>query len=111
MLRKPAPQLGLQFLDRREHFLPIKPQALHEHMLRDSRLSPQERRHLARLFELIASRAHMEFRSRLEHLKAVYEAFDPDLDTQAVTRQPGFDERLQRHELAASFERHLLVAN
>ena len=80
-------------------------------MLQDPRLSPRERKLLAKLFEMIANRFHMEFRSRLEHVKAVYEPFDPDLDTQAVTRQPGFDETAQRRELARSFEQLLLDAN
>ena len=66
---------------------------------------------LGKLFEMIANRFHMEFRSRLEHVKAVYEPFDPDLDTQAVTRPPGFDEAAQRRELARSFEQLLLDAN
>ena len=72
---------GLQFLDRREHFLPVKPAALRERMLQDARLSPRDRDLLAKLFEMIGQRFHMEFRARLEHLKAVYEPFDPDLDT------------------------------
>jgi hypothetical protein len=102
---------GLQFLDRREHFLPLKPAALQAKMLQDPRLSPRERKLLGKLFEMIANRFHMEFRARLEHVKAAYEAFDPDLDTQAVTRPPGFDEAAQRQELARSFERLLLDAN
>ena len=66
---------------------------------------------LGKLFEMIANRFHMEFRSRLEHVKSVYEPFDPDLDTQALVRQPGFDEAAQRQELASSFEQLLLDAN
>ncbi len=72
---------GLQFLDRRGHFVPAKPAALEEKMLQDPRLSPRERALLAKLFEMIAQRFHIEFRARLEHLKDVYEPFDPDLET------------------------------
>jgi hypothetical protein len=72
---------GLQFLDRREHFLPVRPAALQEKMLNDPRLLPRERVLLAKLFEMIGQRFHLEFRDRLEHLKAVYEPFDPDHDT------------------------------
>ena len=72
---------GLQFLDRREHFLPVKLAALQDKMLQDDRLSPREKVLLAKLFEVISQRFHMEFRVWLEHLKAVYEPFDPDLDT------------------------------
>ena len=80
-------------------------------MLEDPRLSAKERKLLNRLFAMIAYRFHMEFRSRLEHLKAVYEPFDPDLDTQVMARQPGFDEAMQRNELAASFDKLLLDAH
>lgn len=86
-------QRGLQFLDRREHFLPIKPAALEEKMLQDLRLSPRERVLLAKLFEMIAQQFHMEFRAKLEHLKTVYEPFDPDLDTVGGTQ-----DRSQRSE-------------
>jgi hypothetical protein len=72
---------GLQFLDRREHFLPVKPAALGEKMLQDPRLLPRERALLAKLFEMMGQQFHMEFRAKLEHLKTVYEPFDPDLDT------------------------------
>jgi hypothetical protein len=102
---------SLQFLDRREHFLPVQTAALQAKMLEDPRLSARERKLLAKLFEMIGQRFHMEFRAKLEHLKAVYGPFDPDLDTQAVTRPPGFDEAAQRQELARSFEQLLLDAN
>ncbi|MGA2255209.1 MAG: hypothetical protein ABSG53_11145, partial [Thermoguttaceae bacterium] len=111
MLRQLIPQHRLRFLDRREHFLPIQPAALQAKMLQDPRLSARERKLIARLFEMIAQRFHMEFRSRLEHVKAVYERFDPDLDTQAVSRQADFDETAQRQELAKTFEQLLLDAN
>ena len=74
-------QRGLQFLDRREHFLPIKLAALKEKMLQDPQLAPRERALLAKFFEMIAQQFHMEFRAKLEHLKTVYEPFDPDWDT------------------------------
>ena len=111
MPRQPTTRRRLQFLDRREHFLPVQPAALQARMLEDPRLSARERRLLAKLFEMIGQRFHMEFRSRLEHLKSVYGPFDPDLDTLALARQPGFDETAQRQELARSFEQLLLDAN
>ena len=80
-------------------------------MLQDLRLSAQERKLLGTLFEMIANHFHMEFRSRLEHVKSVYEPFDPDLDMQVVARPAGFDEAAQRRELARSFEQLLLTAN
>jgi hypothetical protein len=111
MIRNLTLHRGLQFLDRREHFLPIRPAALQAKMLEDPRLSAHEKRLLGKLFEMIGNRVHLEFRSRLEHVKAVYEPFDPDLDTQAIARPQGFDEAGQRQELARSFEEFLLDAN
>src|SRR5271165_6560056 len=111
MLRHRTSQRRLQFLDRQEHFLPIQVPALQARMLQDPRLSARERKLVGKLFEMIANRFHMEFRSRLEHVKAVYEPFDPDLDTQAVTRPPGFDEAAQRRDLARSFDELLCDAN
>jgi hypothetical protein len=110
MFQRPTNQRGLQFLDRREHFLPIQSASLQARMLQDPRLSSSERRMLGKLFEMIAQRFHMEFRSRLEHVKAIYEPFDPDLDTQAVARRPTFDDQAQQRELARSFEQLLVSA-
>jgi hypothetical protein len=111
MIRNPALDRGLQFLDRREHFLPIQLAALQAKMLQDRRLSCSERELLGKLFQMIGNRIHMEFRSRLEHAKAVYGPFDPDCDTQGVLRPQGFDEAAQRQELTTSFEELLQDAN
>ena len=91
--------------------MPIQPAALQAKMLEDPRLSPREQKLLRKLFEMIAGRFHMEFRSRLEEIKSHYEPFDPDRDTQALARPPGFDDAAQRRELADGFERLLLDAN
>jgi hypothetical protein len=104
-------QRGLQFLDQREHFLPVQPTALQQRMLLDPRISPTERRMLGKLFEMIAQRFHMEFRSRLEHVKYVYEPFDPDLDTQVAARPVTSNSTAQREDLSRSFEQLLLDAN
>ncbi len=122
-------QRGLQFLDRREHFLPIKPAALEEKMLQDPRISPRERGLLAKLFQMIAQRFHMEFRARLEHLKSVYEPFDPDAEGRGPRpeirgrgSEVGIDDRpnasplpeveeTKLADLAKSFEQLMLDAN
>ncbi len=127
-------QRGLQFLDRREHFLPVSLAALEEKMLQDRRLAPREKVLLAKLLAMIGQRFHLEFRARLEHLKTVYESFDPDVDTVAgpQTDGPSCDtsphpnplpkgegtgrplsqaERTSLAELSRSFERLLLDAN
>ena len=102
--------VDLQFLESRERFLPVKPATLRGRMLDDPRLSPQEREHLGTLFDMIADRFHFEFRDKLEHLKTVYDPFDPDCDTLPLGPAAA-DEDSQRADLAAHFEQLLLDAN
>ena len=83
--------------------------ALLERMLRDPRLSAPEREQLETLFEMIAERFHLEFREKLEHLKTVYEPFDPD--GEIVPPATPADEPAQRAELARAFAELLLNAN
>ena len=89
-------------------------------MLQDTRLSPRDRALLAMLFEMIGQRFHMEFRTRLERLKAMYEPFDPDLDTVSKVQANGHAvgwtsesvvEGISSAELSKSFEQLLLDAN
>jgi hypothetical protein len=101
---------NLEFLEVRERFLPVKQASLRQRMLRDPRLSDEERQRLDKLFEMIGARFHFEFRERLEHLKTVYDPFDPDRDTLPLDQDPA-DEPAQREELAGAFEQLLLGAN
>ena len=100
----------LQFMEVRERFLPVKQAALRERMLSDSRLSVGEREQLHRLFEMIAARFHFEFRAKLEHLRTIYDPFDPDRDTLPLSAAPA-DQEPQREELARAFRQLLLDAN
>ena len=79
---KPTPQ----FLETRQRFLPVRPVSLRERMLRDPRLSPDERQQLSQFFEMVAARFHFEFRAKLERLKSLYEPVDPDRDTLPIER-------------------------
>jgi hypothetical protein len=101
---------GLQFLEVRERFLPVKQAMLRERMLREPRLSAQEREQFGKLFEMIAASFHFEFREKLEHLKKIYDWFDADCDTLPPARAPD-DEATQREELSRAFEQLLLNAN
>ena len=109
MFRRQILRHGLKFLDRQETYLPVKPATLQERMLQDSRLSNRERAMLARLFERIAARFHMEFRQRLEYLKSVYDPFDPDVDT--VAAKPQAEASTNAENLARSFAELLHDAN
>jgi hypothetical protein len=100
----------LQFLEARERFLPLKQTAMRDRMLSDSRLSAGEREQLSKLFEMLAARFHFEFREKLEHLKAAYDPFDPDCDTQTPP-DASAEQEAKRKELARAFEELLLDAN
>jgi hypothetical protein len=109
-----SPLPGLQFLEVRERFLPVKQAVLRERMLRDPRLSVREREQLGQLFEMIAARFHFEFRAQLEHLKDVYDPFDPDAEaftSDGPADGAPTDDAAQRAELVRVFEQMLLEAN
>lgn len=101
---------GLQFLEVRERFLPVKQSVLCARMLRDPRLSAEERQQLGRLFEMVAARFHYESRAKLERLKTLYGPFDPDAEP-LLGSEPPVDETAQREELGQAFEQLLLDAN
>lgn len=101
---------GLHFLEVRERFLPVGQLALRDRMLRDPRLSAQERERLAKLFDMIAARFHFEFHDKLQDLKSRYEPFDPDGDILHASPAPA-DETASRAALARAVEDLLLGAN
>lgn len=101
---------SLQFLDTRERYLPMKSAVLWDRMLRDPRLSAEERRHLAQLCDMVEARFHFEFRAKLERLKDLYDPFDPDRDSLTLASDVA-DEPARREELARAFEELLLAAN
>ncbi len=103
---KPSPQL----METRQRFLPVRPVSLRERMLRDPRLSPDERQQLSQFFEMVAARFHFEFRAKLERLKSLYEPVDPDRDTLPIEPPPA-DATAPREEMAQTFEQLLLDAN
>jgi len=72
---------SLEFLARRERFLPVQEATLLEWVLEDPRLSDAERSGFRQWFEMISARFHHEFRGNLGHLLSLYDPFDPDRDT------------------------------
>ena len=101
---------GLQFLERRERFLPFQQAELQQRMLSDERLSAAEREQLGVLFELVADRFHFEFRKKLERLKELYDPFDPDNESPLKGGDPA-DEAARRQQLAQAYQQLLLDAN
>jgi hypothetical protein len=101
---------SLQFLEVSERFLPVTQSMLRDRILSDPRLACEEREQLGKLFDMIADRFHFEFRDKLEHLKTVYDRFDPDCDTLPPTHDPA-DETTDREELSRAFAQLLLDAN
>jgi hypothetical protein len=100
----------LQFLEAREHFLPVQCMAMQDRMLADPRLSADEREYLRRLFDMLAARFHFEFHKKLEHLKALYDPFDPDCDTVMLPTEPA-NREAQRQALTHAFRQLLVDAN
>ncbi|MHB8972510.1 MAG: DUF3754 domain-containing protein [Pirellulaceae bacterium] len=101
---------NLPFLEARERFLPIKGEALRARMLRDPRLSADERQCLGKLFDLIAARFHFDFREKLEQLRTAYDPFDPDCDL-LPSPQPSASQEGQRETFARAIISLLQDAN
>jgi hypothetical protein len=101
---------SLQFLEVRERFLPVKLSMLRDRMLSDPRLSGEEREQLGRLFDMMADRFHVDFGDKLEHLKTVYDRFDPDRDTLPLSYDVA-RESAEQEELSRAFAQLLLDAN
>ncbi len=73
--------LKLAFLETRERFLPIPTPLILERVLEDLRFSDEEREHFKMLFQMAQARFHFEFLEQIEHLKVLYDPFNPDRDT------------------------------
>ncbi|MCL2116842.1 MAG: TMEM143 family protein [Planctomycetaceae bacterium] len=70
-----------EFLEEREHFLPIRIEVLLERMVQEERLDDMEREHFRVLRRLLADRFHYEYHRDLESLKNDFVPFDPDCET------------------------------
>lgn len=66
---------------RREQFIPIRKSDLVRLLAADERLAEEHREHFRQLCELLAATFHFEYHRRLEGLKDLYAAFNPDADT------------------------------
>jgi len=102
---------ALRFLETPERFLPVKPAAMLQRMLRDPRLSDAERGQLGALLEMIDARFHLEFRRELKRLKTLYDPFDPDRDTLPLAELTPAERRQQRAALSDAFARLLAQGN
>lgn len=79
---------SLEFLTRRERFLPVQEATLLEWALEDSRLSDAERADFRRWYEMVSARFHHEFHRSAIELQRLYDPFDPDRDTMPLADVP-----------------------
>lgn len=63
---------------RREHFIPLRRRDLVELLSEDESLDAESRVQFVKLCELLTATFHHEYRDRLERLKDLYAAFNPD---------------------------------
>jgi len=94
LLRR-RPPVALDFLEVREHFLPIRVAVLMERMLLDERLDDTERENLKALRRLLADRFHYEYHVAIESLKNDFVPFDPDRETLIEVEPKHTDEQLR----------------
>jgi hypothetical protein len=99
-----------QFLESRERYLPVTKSLLRERILSDERLTVKQREQFGSLFEMVAARFHFEYHRKLEHLKAVYGPFDPDVEA-LWPKEDRSSEAARREEFVRAYEQLLLEAN
>jgi hypothetical protein len=94
-----------------EHFIPLRKSELVERLISSPELNSDERSTLAELLDVMSGELHRQFHQRLESLKELYSAFDPDLATVKLSKQPnqGGPERLT--QLFDEFEQLAVRAN
>ena len=100
-----------EFVTSRERFLPFRPATLLERVLKDPRLTLQQRDQLQFLNEMIAARFHFEFHHKAERLYRLYDPFDPDRDTLPTETIAPAAIQQQREELCEAFRKLLLEGN
>ena len=81
LFRWSATKPPLEFLERREHFVPFRVDVLMERILADRRLTSEQVTQLQTLRTMLAARFHFEYHEILESLKRDFVSFDPDRDT------------------------------
>jgi hypothetical protein len=93
----------LEFLSRRERFLPVQEATLLKWVLEDSRFSAEEREWFRQWFEMISARFHHELRRDLAQLVALYDPFDPDRDTLPLAEIAAEELAVRRARLGEAF--------
>ena len=68
----------LDFLEQREHFIPIWHEVILEKALEDPRLNEQERAKLAEFSEMLQEHYHLDYHKCFLELKHCFAPFDPD---------------------------------
>ncbi len=71
----------LEFLETKEHYIPLRAEVLMERILLDRRLTPENETQFREFSAMLAARFHFDYHAELESLKSDFVAFDPDRDT------------------------------
>jgi len=102
---------SLAFLESRERFLPVPAPLILERVLEDARFSDEERERFRAFLKMTQARFHFEFLDQIEHLKVLYDPFDPDRDTLPLRRLSSEEREAQFAELKERFRRLLVGGN
>jgi hypothetical protein len=95
----------------REHFIPLRKSDLVQLLVKDKRLSLQERDPFRQFCILVSSVFHFEYLQQLEALKDDYAPFDPDADTKPLKPLPPDERRKCQDELFDKFTALMERAN
>lgn len=102
---------SLAFLETRERFLPVPAPLILERVLEDPRFSDEERDRFRMFLQMTQARFHFEFLDRIEHLKVLYDPFDPDRETLPLCHLSPDEREAQFAELKERFRQLLLGGN
>src|SRR5262249_23723635 len=96
---------------RLEHFIPVRKAELIDRLCEQPGLSDADIDGFRRLCQLLDSTLHFEYHSQLESLKTAYASFDPDADTQLLTKLDATEQKAQLDGLFDKFSWLLERAN
>ncbi len=71
----------IQFLEQREHFIPVRIPVILYHILNTPQLVSEERDNIALICEMLQNQYHFDYHKELLNIRADFVPFDPDLDT------------------------------